>query len=91
MRSYYRSQRRFYAKKEEDISVIKDKEREITGICKGLVEEGIYQAIKITTNITSVLCIKEEWEEEDNVKLQISEQLDNQKQLFITIDLRSNK
>ena len=42
MRSYYRSQRRFYAKKEEDISVIKDKEREITEICKGLVEEGIY-------------------------------------------------
>jgi len=35
--------------------------------------------IEITTNVTSILCAKEEWEEEDGVGLLIFEQLDDQK------------
>jgi len=34
--------------------------------------------IKITTNVTSILCAKEEWKKEDGVGLSILEQLDNQ-------------
>ena len=33
--------------------------------------------IKITTNVTSILCAKERQEEEDGAELLISEQLDN--------------
>jgi len=35
--------------------------------------------IKVTTDITSVFCAKEEWEEKDGAELLIFEQLDNQK------------
>ncbi len=40
--SYYRSQRRFCAKKREDISIIKSRKRESLGVCKESVEKGIY-------------------------------------------------
>ena len=43
-------------KKEEDISVIESRKRRGAGVCKGSVEEGVYQAIEITTDITGVLC-----------------------------------
>ena len=42
------------------MSIVKNREREGLGVCKGLVEEGIYLTIKIIIDITSVLCAKEE-------------------------------
>jgi len=35
--------------------------------------------IKITTNVTGVLCAEEEWKEKDSVRLLIFEQLGNKK------------
>ena len=42
MRSCHRSQRRFCVKKEEDIFIVKSRERGSSGVCEGLVEEGVY-------------------------------------------------
>ena len=73
MRLCYRSQRRFCSKKGEDISIIKNRKRESSGICKRSVEKEIYQIIEITIDITSILCAKERWEEEDGAELSIFE------------------
>ena len=51
----------------------------------------VYKAIKVTTNVTGVLCAKEKWEKEDSARLLISEQLDNQEQLFIITDFRFDR
>ena len=54
-------------------------------------KEGVYQAIEITTDITGVLCAKERWKEEDGIRLEISEQLDNQEQLSTATDFGSDR
>jgi len=77
MRSCYRSQGRICSKKGEDIPIVKSREKGGTGIHEESVEEEIYPIIKITTKITSVLCTKEEWKEDDGTGLLILEQLDN--------------
>ena len=77
MESYYRFQKRVCSKKEEDISIVKNKEEEGSRICKGSVKKEIYLTIEITIDIIGVLCIKEEWKEEENTRLLISKQLDN--------------
>ena len=75
--SCYRSQRRFYTKKGEDISIVKSRKRGSTGVCERSAEEGVYQAIEFTTDVTGVLYAKKRWEEEDGARLSISEQLDD--------------
>ena len=87
MRLCYRSQERICFKKEKDISIIKSRERGSWEVYKRSVKKRLYLTIKITTDITSFLCTKEE----DNAGLQISKQLDNQEQLFIITDFRSNR
>ena len=60
MGSCHRSQRRICPEKGENISVVKNKEGEGSGVYKGSVEEEVYLIIEITTNITSVFCAEEE-------------------------------
>ena len=91
MRSCHRSQGRICAKEGQNLSVVKSRERGGTRICKRSVEKGVYQAIEITTDVTSVLCAKERWEEEDGVELSAFEQLDGQEQLSVTTDFRSDR
>ena len=93
MGSYHRSQERFCAKKEKYIFIVESRKRKrrSAGVHKELVEKGIYSTIKVTTDITSILCAKEECKEEDSVGLQISKQLDDQKQLSITTDFRFDR
>jgi len=55
--------------KGEDIFVIKNKEKGGLEICKESVEEGVHLTIKITIDITGVLCPKEGWKEEDSARL----------------------
>jgi len=88
MKSCYIFQERICSEKEEDISIVKNREREGIGICEGLVEERIYLTIKVTTDVTGVLCTEEGWEKEDSIELLIFEQLDGQEQLFIATDIR---
>jgi len=59
MRLCHRSQRRFCSKKGEDIFVIMNRKGGNAGVCEGSVEKGIYLTIKITTNVTGVLCAEE--------------------------------
>ena len=69
MKLCYRSQGRFCSKKGKDISIIKNRERRGSGVCKESVKEGVYLTIEITTNITSVLYTKEGWKEENGTGL----------------------
>jgi len=79
-----------FVPKKRDIYSLSRIERGSSGVCEESVEEGIYLTIKITTDVTGVLCAKEGWEEKDGAGLQISEQLDDQEQLSIATDFRSN-
>ena len=78
LRSCHRSQRRICAKEGQDLSIIKSREKGGTRICERSVEEGIHQAIEITTDITGVICAKERQEEEDGTELSVFKQLDSQ-------------
>jgi len=59
LRPCNRSQRRICAEERKDISIVKSRERGSIGVCERLAKKGIYKAIKITTNITSILCAEE--------------------------------
>ena len=91
IRLCYRSQRRFCSGNGKNISVIKNRERRDLGVFEGLVKKEVYLTIEITTGITSVLCAKEEWKEENGARLSIFEPLDDQEQLSIATNFRFNK
>ena len=59
----------FVLKKGKDISIVKNKKREDAGICERSAKKEVYSTIKITTNITSILCTKEGWEEKNGIRL----------------------
>jgi len=61
------------SEKGEDISIVKNKKRGGSKVCERSVKKGLYLTIEITTDITSVLCAKEGWEEEDSAKILIFE------------------
>ena len=63
--------RGFYAKKRKDIFDVMRKKRGSERICRRAVEEKVYQALKVTLYFTSVLCKKEEWKENNGIRLQI--------------------
>jgi len=59
--------------KRKYISIVKNRKKEDLRVCKRSVEEGLYLTIKITTDITSILCAEEGWEEENSTRLLIFE------------------
>ena len=59
--------------KRKGIPTVERRERGGKRICKRTVAKGIYLAIKVTTNGTSILCEEERWEETDGAELRISE------------------
>ena len=67
-----RCEGRICAKEGEGVSVVKGGERRGERVCEGIAEEGLHSAVEITTNSASVLCRKEEWEEEDGAGLPLS-------------------
>ena len=73
MRSCNRPQRRFCLKKGKDISIVMSRERRGAKVCERPVEKEMYKAIKVTTNVTSVLCAEEKQKKEDSAGLSISE------------------
>jgi len=56
-----RVKRGICAKKEKSIFTIKRGKRRGTGICGESTAKEIYLTIKITTDLTSPFCSKEEW------------------------------
>ena len=73
VRSRDRGKKEVCAKKGEGVSVVKERKRRGEGICEGTVVEGLHSAVEVTADGTSVLCREEGWEEEDGVRLQISQ------------------
>jgi len=53
---YHRSQRRLCSEKGKNTSIVKNRKREGTRVCKESVEKGVYLTIEI---ITSILCVEE--------------------------------
>ena len=84
-------QRRICSEKEKDIYIVQNKERGSVGVLERLVEEKLYLTIKITIDITSVLCAEKGWKEEDSARLQIHKHLDDKEQLSVTTDFRSDR
>ena len=62
-----------YTKEEKSIPIVKRGKRRDEGVHLGTAKEGIYLAIKVTSNGTSALCRKERWKEENGVGLQVSQ------------------
>ena len=59
--------------KGEDISIVKNRKKGDLRVCKKSIEKRLYLTIKITIDITSVLCAKEEWKEDNSARLLIFE------------------
>jgi len=66
-----------FVPRKEKVYPLSREERRSKGICKGAVAKGIYLAIKVTPNSTSVLCRKERQKEANGAGLQVSQQVDN--------------
>jgi len=52
--------REVFVPKKKEISVVKNREGKGSGVFEELDKKGVYLTIKITTDITSILCAKEE-------------------------------
>ena len=61
-----------YSMERESIPFVKRRKRGDKRVHKRVVKEGVYLAIQITTNSTSIFCRKEGWEEKDGARLQVS-------------------
>ena len=59
--------------KRKGIPIVKRRERGGKRICERAVAKGIYPAVKVTANSTSIFYGEERWEEKDGARLQISE------------------
>ena len=73
MGSHDRNKRGVCAEERESIPIVERGKRRSEGVYKGVAEERIYSAVKITTNGASVLHRKKRWKEEDGARLQIFE------------------
>jgi len=69
VRSCDKGKRGVYTKKRESVPFVKRRERGGQRIHEGIVEEGLYQAIKVTANGASVFCKEERWQKEDGTRL----------------------
>ena len=58
--------------KMKGISAVEREERGGKRIYEGTVKERIHPTIKVTTNSAGIFCGKEEWEEKDGARLQVS-------------------
>ena len=66
---YNRIERRVHAEERKSVLIIKGGKRGSTSICKRLVTKGIYLAIKITIDLTSLFCNEEGWKKENSARL----------------------
>jgi len=62
-----------YAMKREGVPFVERGKRGGERVRERTAEEGLYLAVKVTTNGAGILCGKEGWEEEDGPGLPISE------------------
>jgi len=62
LESYNWAKERIYAKKKEDVSVVKRRKRKSKKIYNRTDEKKVYQTIKVTINCTSILYKEEGWE-----------------------------
>jgi len=73
VRSYNKYKRGVCAKKGKGLPIVERRKRGGKRIHSRVVEEGIYPAVKVTTNGTGILCRKEGQKEMDGIGLQVFE------------------
>ena len=71
-----RVKRGICTKEEESVFIIKREKRGGTGICGGLTVKGIYSAIKIAIDLTSLFFSKEEWKKKNSTRLLLCKLVD---------------
>jgi len=64
-------------KEGESIPIVKRGKRRGERVHLGAAKEGIYSAVKVTSNSTGVLCRKKRWKKANGVGLQVSQQVNN--------------
>ena len=89
MRSCDRIERRVCTEKREDVSIERREKRGIW-VHKWIIEKRLYQALKVTSNSTSIFCRKEGWKKEDNIRLSISQIVKNNYPLLLILDIIKN-
>ena len=72
VRSCNRCKGGVYTTERESIPFVKRRERGGKRIHERAVEEGVYPAVKVTTNGASIFCREEGWKEKDSARLQVS-------------------
>ena len=88
VRSCDRDEGRVCTMKRKGIPTVKREERGGKGIYERTIEKRIYLAIEVTTNSAGILCRKERQKETNGARLQVSQRVDNQKQLSTSFDIR---
>jgi len=86
--SYDRDEGRVCTTKRKGIPTVERGERGSKGICERTIEERIYLAVEVMTNSAGILCREERQEKMDGARLQVSQQVDDQKQLSTSFDIR---
>jgi len=79
-----RVERGVYTKERESVFIVKRRKEEGTSICGRSIAKRVYLFLQITTNITSILCGKKGWEEEDGTRLSLYKPMDNKKWISLT-------
>ena len=74
--------------KKGKIYSLSEEKREDESVYSKADEIEIYLTIKVTTDCASILCRKEEWEEEDSIRLLVSQWVDSEEQLSIATYFR---
>jgi len=63
------TEERICAKKRKGVPIVKRRERGSMRVHIRIIEEGVYQTLKVVSNGTSVLCEKEGWNKENSTGL----------------------
>ena len=80
---YNKTEGRVCAEERKDVLTIKRGKRESTSICKRPVTKGIYSAIKITIDLTSLFCNEEGWKKENSTRLLLYKSINGKEQISL--------
>jgi len=77
MEPYNQVEKRVCTKKREGILTVKKRKKKDADICRGPVVKRIHSTIKITSNLTSLLCGKNKWKKENGTGLPTYQSMDS--------------
>jgi len=82
--SHNRVERGVYTKERKSVFVVKRRKGGGTSVHGRSIAKEVHPFLQITTNITSTLCGKKGWEEEDSTRLSSYKPIDDKKWISLT-------